>query len=225
MRKLVILFLIFLASTELAPCQNFYKDMVTPKNQIQISIGPSFIYANTSGSVWALGFKILPSMAAAYSHQINPHLTLRGTAGVQWLQSNLKTSDEVKERWGQQKKAYGFQGQAFHADLMPMLQLFPARHQGATFNLYGGAGLGWLHVNSTQYTVMDQKIVDKQANINVGYVPVRGALGKKLSESVELLLEGTFMATFSDQLDGNDGKKRVRNDHLLQGQVALKKFF
>ena len=225
MKKLAFIFLLILASAEVAQCQNFYKDMVTPKNQVQVSSGPSFIYANTSGRIRTLGFKILPSMALAYSHQINPHLTLRGTTGVQWLQSNLKMSQEVKERWGQQSKAYGFQGQAFYADFMPMLQLFPARHQGATVNAYAGAGLGWLHVNSSQFSIINQGMVEKKANINTAYVPIRAAIGKKLNDSIELLMEGTFMATFSDQLDGNNGKKRVRNDHLLQGHVALKKFF
>jgi len=225
MKTIAAIILLIYTTMDQAHSQNFYKDLITPNNQIQISVGPSFIYANTGGSVRALGFKILPSMAAAYSHQINPHLTLRGTAGVQWLQSNLKTSDEVKERWGQQSKAYGFQGQAFYADFMPLFQMFPARHQGATFNIYAGAGLGWLHVNSIRYTILNEKIVDQRENINVGYVPVRGAIGKKLNDSLELLVEGTFLATFSDQLDGNIGKKRVRNDHLLQGQIGLKKFF
>jgi len=199
--------------------------MVTPKNQVQLSVGPSFIYSNTSGRLLTIGFKILPTLGAAYSHQINPHLTLRGTAGVQWLQSNLQSSDEVRERWGQQSKAFAFQGQAYYADIMPMLQMFPARHQGASFNIYAGAGLGLLHINSSQFTQKNQQIIEKRTNLSVGYVPIRGAIGKKLNETLELLLEGTFMATFSDQLDGNDGKKRVKNDHLLQGQVALKKFF
>jgi hypothetical protein len=205
--------------------QNFYKDLVIPKNGVQVSGGPAFIYANNSGGLRTLGFKLLPSVSIAYTHQINPYLSMRATTGVQWLQSNVQLKDEAKERWGQQDKAFGFRGQAFYADLMPMLQLFPARHQGSTINFYAGAGIGMLYVNSTQFRMVNLQTVEKKENIFTGYIPIRGAIGKKLNETVELLLEGTFMATFSDQLDGNVGKKYIQNDHLLQGNLGVKKFF
>lgn len=205
--------------------QNFYKDLVIPKNGVQVSGGPSFIYANNSGGIRTLGFKLLPSVSIAYAHQINPYLSMRATTGVQWLQSNIRLKDEAKEKWGQQDRAYAFRGQAVYVDFMPMLQLFPARHQGSTINFYAGAGIGMLYVNSTQFRMVNQQTVEKEANIFTGYIPIRGAIGKKLNETVELLLEGTFMATFSDRLDGNVGKKYIQNDHLLQGHLGVKKFF
>ena len=225
MRKIVLVIIFLYSSLNTALGQNFYKDMITPKNKVMIGIGPAIMYSNTWGGFRAMDFKILPSFTAGYSYQVNPHLSIRTSAGLQWVESNLSLSDEIKQAWGQMNRAHAFQGQAYYIDLMPVVQLFPARHQGETFNVYLGIGLGFMQVYSEQQRMVDYQNISSREQVGTAYIPFRVGIGQKLNETWELLLEGTIMGTFSDELDGNPGTKRIQNDHLLQAQLILKKYF
>ncbi|KEO73476.1 hypothetical protein [Anditalea andensis] len=141
------------------------------------------------------------------------------------MENNLKVSERIKERWGQQDRAFKFHGQTIYMDMIPMFQLFPAQHGGPTINLYAGAGIGIVHINNHQYRKVAQEVAEKQATVTSAYIPIRAAIGKKLNGTIELLLEGSFLGTFTDQLDGHVGKKYIKNDHLIQAQVAVKKLF
>lgn len=210
---------------EVSYAQNFYKNNIAPKNQITLGSGPSVMYSNTGGRLRTLGFKILPSLTAAYSYQVHPHISLRGSGGVQWIQSNLEVSEEAKEKWGQANQAFAFQGQTYYMDVMPLFQLFPARHLSYGFNIYAGIGLGIMHANTNQHKYTEHGIATFRRPITTTYAPFRGALGKKINESWELILEGSLMVTFSDDMDGNTGKKFFKNDHLAQGQIMVKRYY
>ena len=92
------------------------------------------------------------------------------------------------------------------------------------FNLYGGFGLGVMHSNTLQTKSFSEDEIPTREKITTGYVPIRAGISYTLGAFSDIALEGTMLATFTDNLDGNVGFNRF-GDHLLQGQIVFRRYF
>lgn len=206
--------------------QSFYKERV-PKTDIwSIGIGTSFIYADNGGQYRSFNFEWNPAVTLSYTKRFHPHWGLQTSVGAQIIESGGNPSRQVQEHWRQQGSSFRFEGTAFYADAMPILYVFPyVSHMNRPYvNLYGGLGLGIMHVNRSQYMSFDQDEPRISASTSTGYVPFRAGIVFRLDNVSDIALEGTMLFTFSDNLEGNTNFNRF-GDHLAQAQITYKRYF
>src|SRR5690606_34539819 len=92
------------------------------------------------------------------------------------------------------------------------------------FNLYGGLGLGVMHVHTKQTKSFSPDEISVDKKITTPYIPFRAGLSYRIGASSDIAVEGSFFATFTDNLDGNVGFNKY-NDHLVQGQIVYRRYF
>ncbi|ERM82045.1 hypothetical protein P872_08685 [Rhodonellum psychrophilum GCM71 = DSM 17998] len=223
-RFLAVGFLILGFST-LGYGQNFYKERIPKTDIFSIGIGPSFIYADNGGPYRTFKFEWDPAFSLSYTKKFSNRFAFKTTTGIQWIQSSVSPSIQVQERWIANNGAFRFKGHAFYADVMPIMYLFPFHsHMNRRFvNLYGGLGIGLLHVNRVQAFSMSDDALETRAKTTTGYVPFRAGISFRLGALSDLALEGTMLFSFSDNLDGNANFNRF-GDHMAQAQLVYKKF-
>lgn len=221
-----ITFLFFLLSTGFLSAQNFYKEKVSRDNILTIGVGPSFAYLDNGGQYRDLNFEIRPSVSVALTRKMNSTFNLRSTLGFQSLSSGGNPSYSVTDRWYENYSSYTAKGPAFHFDLMPTVNLirFDNHMHRSLFNLYGGLGLGVLHVRTKQTKSFSSDEIPTKHQITTGYVPVRAGLSYKIGPYADIAGEGTMLWTFSDNLDGNVNFNRF-GDHLFQAQIVYRRYF
>lgn len=224
--KLSILLLVFLLSSMGLMAQNFYKERIPKTEVLSIGVGPSFIYADNGGTYRNFNFPWNPAASISYTKRFHHHWGLKATGGVQWIESgNRNPSQRVQDHWNLYGSAFQFKGHAFHADVMPLFYLIPyVNHMNRSWvNLYGGLGLGIMHVERQEAFSLEPDAQFRRANITTGYVPFRAGISFRLGDLSDIALEGTMLFTFSDNLDGNENFNRF-GDHLAQAQIVYKRF-
>jgi hypothetical protein len=205
--------------------QNFYKERIPKTDIVSFAIGPSFIYADNGGQYRSLNFEINPAVSLSYTKKLNSRFALKSTAGLQFIESGGDPSPAAQERWRSAGSAFSFKGQAYYLDVMPMMYLLPfySHMNRSMFNLYGGFGLGLIHVNRSESYSFDEADRDSRVTITTGYIPVQAGINFRLNELSDLALEGTILYVFSDNLDGNQNFNRY-DDHMAQAQIVYKRF-
>lgn len=221
--KLVVGLLLF---SQLSFAQNFNKEIIPRINTVSLSFGPSFMYADNAGGLRSSQFKIRPAASLSYGRKINSYMDVMGTLGFQMLESQDPKfySDSVLRRWVAAEQAIGVKGNAFYVDLMPVFYLPFDRHIDRNeLNIYAGVGVGVMVVHKEEARIINNTPTAVNKTLSLAYVPIRGGVSYRIGDHGDLAVEGTFLATFSDEIDGNVGFNRF-NDHLFQGQVVYKRY-
>lgn len=227
MQNKALYFLVgLLLLSHLTVAQNFQKEIIPRLNKVSIGVGPSFMYADNAGGVRSSQFKIRPAASLAYWRELNSFVDLRGTFGYQMLESQDPSyyQDSVLRRWVATDQTIGIKGRAFYFDLMPLFHLPVDRHiNRSPLNIYAGVGLGVMLVDKEEASVINNTPTTEQRSQSLFYVPVRGGVSYRIGDHGDLAIEGTILATFSDEIDGNTGFNRF-NDHLFQAQIVYKRY-
>lgn len=224
--KALKLFVGLLLFTHLSSAQNFHKEIIPRLNNLYVGVGPSFMYADNGGGLRNSQFKIRPAASIAYGRKVNSFMEVKGTFGFQMLESQDPNyyRDSVLRQWVSTEQALGVKGNAFYLDLMPVFHLPVERHIDRTdLNIYAGVGIGVMLVDKEEARVINNTPTIEHRSVSLAYIPIRGGVSYRIGDHGDLALEGTFMATFSDEIDGNVGFNRF-NDHLFQGQIVYKRY-
>ena len=210
-----------------ASAQNFNKDRIPRVHTAQVGLGPSFMYADNGGGLRNFNFKIRPAGALSYNRKVNDFMDVRVTGGFQMIESQSPDvfRDSVLISWAETGQAFGVKGTAYHLDIMPVFYLFRYdRHiSRRDWNVYAGLGLGVMSLKKEEVRLINQMPDIRKKSTSQVYVPFRGGVSYRIGPHSDLALEGTFMATFADDIDGNEGFNRF-NDHLFQAQVVFKRY-
>lgn len=206
--------------------QNLQKEIIPRLNNVYIGIGPSFMYADNAGGVRNSQFKVRPAASVAYGRKLNSFVEIRGSFGYQMLESQDPSyhRDTVVRQWIATDQALAIKGNAFYVDLMPLFHLPVERHiDRSDLNIYAGIGLGVMVVDKEEARVVANTPTIEHRSLSAVYIPIRGGVSYRIGDHGDLSLEGTILATFSDDIDGNTGFNRF-NDHLFQAQIIYKRY-
>lgn len=222
----LFIFIFILSTSGMVSAQSFYKERISRDNILTVGIGPSFAYLDNGGQYRSFNFAIKPAISVALTKKMAQNIELRTTAGVQWISSGGNPSTAIKDAWFFANASYTAKGPAYFFDLTPSFYLIPfSNHMHRTkFNLYGGAGLGIMHVNTKQTKSFSPEEAPTSNSITTGYVPVRAGLSYRIGPYSDIAGEGTMLWTFTDNLDGNVGFNRF-GDHLFQAQIVFRRYF
>lgn len=223
--KLLTLVFFLCASMHLS-AQSFYQEKQSRDNIFSIGVGPSFAYLDNGGQYRAIHFEIKPSLSASLIKRLNDRFELRATGGVQWVSSGGNPGSYVTNIWTANNSSFTANGTVYHFDVMPSMYIIPfGNHMNRSmFNIYGGLGLGVMYANTEQTKSFSKDEVPKREKITTGYVPIRAGISFTLGAFSDIALEGTLLATFTDNLDGNIGFNRF-GDHLVQSQIVYRRYF
>ena len=206
--------------------QNFYKERISRDNILTVGIGPSFAYLDNGGQYREYNFAIKPAFSLALTKKLKPGIELRTTTGVQWISSGGNPGTTIRDKWYFANASFTAKGPAYYFDMIPSFYLIPfSNHMDRPqVNLYGGAGLGIMHVVTEQTKSFNQEENPTKHSVSTGYVPVRAGLSLRVGPYSDIAGEGTMLWTFSDNLDGNVGFNRF-GDHLFQAQIVFRRYF
>ncbi|WP_035467565.1 hypothetical protein [Algoriphagus mannitolivorans] len=221
-----ILVLAFCLSIGSSYSQNFYKERISRDNILTLGIGPSFAYIDNGGQYRDYNFAIKPAFSIALTRKLNPMVELRTTTGVQWISSGGNPPIALRDKWYFNNASFTAKGPAYYFDIIPSFYLIPfSNHMNrSTVNLYGGAGLGVMHVVTEQTKSFSPEERPSKNSITTGYVPIRAGLSLRVGPYSDIAGEGTMLWTFTDNLDGNVGFNRF-GDHLFQAQIVFRRYF
>ena len=206
--------------------QSFYKYRIPKTDVFSVGIGPSFIYSDNAGDFTTFTFEWNPSLTASYTKRLSSQFGIQTSLGLQQLVTNGSTNPGILALWERSGSAVRFRGTAIFADVVPILYVIPYKNhfERPQVNLYGGLGIGVMHVFQTKFFSMNSDAPKSKGNISTGYIPLRGGISFKVGALTDIALEGTALFTFSDNLDGNANYNSY-NDFLAQAQVTYKRFF
>lgn len=227
--KMLVLGLLVLAiysSTSHINAQNLEKPSSDKNQMFYLGIGPAVFYGDNGGNYPNMEFPVKTNISLGYSKNLTNFLQLRFTSGYQRLVSWDGFRQGTRENWGNQRQAYAFRGGAFYFDIVPQFLLFPKQHVSdrPRFNAYGGLGLGAMFVNRRQSVLHTNGSESVRVSTVTSYIPLRVGIGYRIGYIYNIGLEGTFMHTFADDLDGNIGYNN-RNDHMAQFNIVLMRYF
>ncbi|WP_057937458.1 hypothetical protein [Algoriphagus resistens] len=219
-------FLLFIVGSTQLSAQNFYKEKQSRDNIFSIGVGPSFAYMDNGGQYRSFNFEIKPSVSASLIKRLTDRFELRATGGVQWITSGGNPSAAVTNMWAANNASFTTAGTVYYFDVMPSMYVIPfGNHMNRSmFNFYGGFGLGVMHATTEQTKSFSKDEVPQREKITTGYVPIRAGLSYTLGAFSDIALEGTMLATFTDNIDGNVGFNKY-GDHLIQGQIVYRRYF
>lgn len=200
---------------------NIYK---TPlENSVIVGIGPSLIFADNGGVYNKFEFNINPSVTIAYDRKINHRFDLRVNTGYQKIQGLETLKQNVLDFWNSQSSAENFSGRISYFDVMPVFKLLPTNHVylRPQLNLYSGIGLGVL-MSNVDLEYRNQNVSNHK--ITSLYVPLRFGMSYTIGPKTDLMLEGTMLYSFTDNIDGNENYNKF-DDHFFQAQLMIKRYF
>ena len=223
--KLSIFVFAIFASANLS-AQNFYKEKQSRDNIVSIGVGPSFAYLDNGGQYRSFNFEFKPSISAALTKRLTDRFEIRATAGVQWISSGGNPNSAVTDFWAARNASFTTTGSVYYFDIMPSMYVVPfGNHMNRSmFNFYIGLGLGVMHADTEQTKSFSKDEVPTHEKITTGYIPIRGGLSYTLGPFSDIALEGTILATFTDNMEGNVGFNKF-GDHLVQGQIVYRRYF
>lgn len=204
-------------------------------NYISLGLGPSLLYSDNSGIYRESKFKIQPTISLSYNKQINDFIGLRGSLGVQFLNSGDYYLEKPRHmvKWGDKDQAYSFTGHGYFADVMPVFTTNPnsSGKLSSTFQFYAGAGFGLMFVQREQKIfknglVQFNDIIEGETIITsdsdlIPYVPIRTGINTNLSGDWDFGLEFVLLVTTNSEVDGNNilDKRITKVD--MSGQILL----
>lgn len=226
--KYIAFIIIFFLVGSTAFAQSFYRDRIPRLNSVSGGIGGAFMYSDNGGSFRNLGFKVRPTGSLSYSRHLSALVDIKGTLGFQMMESQdpRRYGDSTLLNWYENDQALGSKGTAYYLDVMPVFHLFPyVNHiDRPAVNVFAGIGIGVMAVRTEELRGIDVNApLTRQNAMTIGYVPIRAGASFRIGPHSDISIEGSFLATFSDDIDGNTGHNRF-NDHLFQGQLVFKRY-
>lgn len=218
-------FLLFSLGSGLASGQSFYKEKIPRNNVFSIGIGPSFAYLDNGGQYREWNFEIKPAISASYSRKINSMFDLRGTVGFQQISSGGNPPTVIQENWAKKESSFTAAGSMYFVDVIPSMNLIPYNHHmnRSKFNIYGGFGIGVMHVATEQTKSFEENENPTNHSLTTPYIPVRAGLSYRIGNYSDIAGEGTILWTFNDNLDGNAGSNKY-NDQFAQAQIVYRRY-
>ncbi|GAB2607444.1 DUF6089 family protein [Belliella aquatica] len=218
----LLILIFFMACMKEVYGQNFYAYQTPLQNSLIIGVGPSFIYADNGGIYSQFKFQINPAITAAYNRKISRHFNLRANLGYQKIEGQESSNQNILEIWENRSAANNFSGHVSYFDFMPVFNIFPSDHPylRTKVNIYGGLGLGIL-MSNVDLEYRNKR--DENHQIISLYVPIRAGLSYMINQKTDIMLEGSILYNFSDNVDGNENFNRF-NDHLFQLQFMIKRY-
>lgn len=225
--RLLLLTLSFICLIFQANAQNFYKEKISREKYVQLGAGPSFMYADNSGGMRNLDFNIRPSFAVSLGKKMNSFFDVKATVGYQFYKSQYKEyfPQPLISGWGENNYSVETRSNIIFMDVVPTAHLFKFTNhaQRKNFDIYAGAGLGYLMaVNKELRVKNEQAYVENKVRSSL-YLPVRGGVSYRLGLYDDLSLEGSLLVGFSDKIDGTPNYNRF-SDFLFQGQVVYRRY-
>lgn len=210
-----------------AEAQNFYKEKISREKYVQLGAGPSFMYADNAGGLRNIDFSVKPAISASIGKKINSFFDLKGTLGYQFYKSQDIDyfNNDLISLWGEQNNAVETRSNIIFMDILPTAHLFKFTNHALrrNFNIYAGAGLGYLLAINQELRYKNEQTYPENKLRSTFYMPLRGGISYKLGLYDDLSLEGSLFLTFSDKIEGTAGYNRF-NDHLLQGQIVYRRY-
>lgn len=209
-------------------------------DHLSLGIGPSMVYADNSGEYRDFRFKVQPAVSLSISKQMNENLALRGTIGVQFLNSGDYDSPYPKRliKWGNQDQAFEFKGTGYFADALPVFTTNPnaSGMLMSTLQFYAGLGFGVMVVKREQKTLkngvtedgvlVEGDIVASNETRAIPYIPLKTGISTNLSGDWDFALEFVLIITTNSELDGNNIKnKQIAPDMSGQILFTVKRYF
>lgn len=213
----------------------FASSVFAQGDHISLGVGPALLYSDNSGIFREFKFKVQPTATISYNKQITDFMGLRGSLGVQFMNSGDYYLEKPKNmvKWGDKDQAYSFTGQGYFADVMPMFTTNPNSSGMLTsaIQFYAGAGFGVMFVQreeqilkngevSFNQLVKGETITTDDSDI-IPYVPVRTGISTNLSGDWDFALEFVLLITTNSEVDGNNilDKRITKVD--MAGQILL----
>ncbi|HSI77008.1 MAG TPA: hypothetical protein VK957_13995 [Lunatimonas sp.] len=225
--RLILLASTFICLITQAKAQNFYKEKISREKYVQLGVGPSFMYADNAGGFRSVDFNIRPSISASMGKKINSILDLRATLGYQFYKSQDKEyyGQILISSMGDNNYAVETRSNIVFMDVVPTAHLFKFTNHALrkSFNIYAGAGLGYLVAINQELRYKNEQTYQENKVRSTLYVPLRGGISYRLGLYDDISLEGSLMLTFSDKVEGTPGFNRF-NDHLVQGQIVYRRY-
>lgn len=205
-------------------------------DHISIGIGPSMVYVdNNSGVYQDLNFKVKPAFTASYNKQMTENIALRGTFGVQFLNSGEYDLSFIKRisNWGKQDQAFDFKGTGYFVDVLPVFTTNPNAlgMLMSTLQFYAGIGFGGMFVQREQKTLLNGVVEDGEliegdfVTTNETsfspYIPFKTGISTNLSGDWDFGLEFSLFVTMNSELDGNNIKHNQINPDMAS-QILFK---
>ncbi|WP_373495100.1 hypothetical protein [Aquiflexum sp.] len=210
------------------------------RDHVSAGFGLGMMYGDNSGIYKFLQFKNLPAFSVAYSKEMSDKIDIRASIGGQIINSGEYrplNSPKIVE-WGNNEQAYFFKGNAFFADVMPILYLNPNQsgRAGEPVNYYIGLGLGGLYSQRAQRVLRDGVIENgmlvagaverSNQTLVTPYVPIKLGMSTNLEYEWDLAFEMNVMGLASSEIDGNIMTNKLFNpDVLVNFQVVLRRYF
>ena len=218
-------FVLFFMASGLVSGQSFYKEKIPRNNVISFGIGPSFIYMDNGGQYRDWNFEIKPSVSASYSKKLTSQFDLRATVGFQQIASGGNPPAVVRKNWTERESSFTAKGSVYFFDVIPSMNLIPYDHHmnRSKFNIYGGIGLGVMHVATEQTKSFEENERPTNQSVTTPYIPVRAGLSYRIGNYSDIAGEGTILWTFTDNLDGNAGSNKY-NDQMAQAQIVYRRY-
>jgi hypothetical protein len=209
------------------------------RDHLSAGFGLGMIYADNAGIYKYMQFKTLPAFSIAYSKELSNKVDLRTSVGGQILNSGefRPLNTPIVVDWGNNGQAYFFKGNAFFADLMPILHLNPnkAGQAGEPVNYYIGLGVGGLYSQRAQRVLRDgiiengifvQGFVERSnQTTTAAYIPFKLGLSTNLEYEWDMGFEINVMTIVSSDIDGNNMvNKLFYPDVMVNMQLMVRRY-
>jgi len=127
--------------------------------------------------------------------------------------------------WAETTDAVETRSNIIFMDVVPTAHLFKFTNHALRrdFNIYAGAGLGFLMAINREERYKNEQTYQENKIRSSFYVPLRGGITYRLGLYDDISLEGSLLLTFSDKIEGTSNFNRF-NDHLLQGQLVYRRY-
>ena len=127
---------------------------------------------------------------------------------------------------GTQNQAYSVYGNAFYVDIAPVIKYARRTYYESRthINLYSSVGVGAMMLLADHAVMLPDQIAVNEYNNLFLIIPLRTGITYRFHPLWETSLEGTFMVTFNDDIDGRSIDNNL-NDYFGIIQLKIRKTF
>lgn len=192
----------------------------------EIGLGPSFLLADNSFISGETTFKPMFGLSGSLTKNFSNRYSIRGTLGYQRVSGEAQVSMDELIELGNQNLAYSVIGNSLYADISPVIKYARRTfYENRThINLYSSLGIGAMILNADHATMLnDQSLITGYNDIFL-IIPFRTGITYRFQPLWEFSLEGTFMVTFNDNIDGRSIDNNL-NDYFGNIQIKVRRTF